>query len=141
MRRALLLLSLAAACSSAAPAVRLSIARSEAGHALVIENHTRTPLSLKRAITVTHGGQRVAAESLFIRTNCSNPNGSIYEPPACVDLAPGESIRVAPWTDMIGDSQCACEECGPVARGDYELSIESCDGARHWTTAPFPAGR
>jgi hypothetical protein len=129
------------ACSAAAPGVHLTVVPSSQRHALVIHNNTDRPLSLKREITVLSHGKPIEAGLLYIRATCTNPNQSIYEPPACVSIPPQDSIHVAPWNDSVGDSQCVCEECGPVPRDSYQFVIESCDGTATYRSDEFEGGR
>lgn len=106
------------------------------GHSLVIENGTSAPVRMQREIVVereTSGSwEHVEASWLLLRSSCTDP-----EPPACVEIAPGATLRVAPWTDMIGDAQCDCEECGPAGAGRYRMAITRCDGGARVETASF----
>jgi hypothetical protein len=112
------------------------------GHALIVDNRGDAPVRLQREITVEHdaGGrwERVDAGSLFLRERCDVVSGAIFEPPVCVEIAAHAVFRAEPWTDEIGDSQCACEECGPVATGSYRMSVIECDSLVRHDTAPFP---
>jgi hypothetical protein len=61
----------------------------------------------------------------------------LYEPPACVEIATGATFRASTWNDMIGDSQCACEECGPAGAGRYRFVVTACEGTDRLQTEPF----
>lgn len=110
-------------------------------HALVLENGTGHALSLRREIIVEQqeGGiwSPIDAALLYLRESCANPDKSIYEPPACVDIAAGVTFRASPWTDSIGESQCYCEECGPAGAGTYRFVVETCDKSARYTSAGF----
>jgi hypothetical protein len=106
-----------------------------AGHSLVIQNQTGSPMGFQRDITVERqtatGWERIETVGLYLRASCDSP-----EPSACVDLAPG-TFRAAPWTGMFGDAQCACEECAPSGPGTYRFAFTPCDGSTRHETATF----
>jgi hypothetical protein len=112
------------------------------GHALIVDNQSDRPVSLQREIVVEHdaGGrwERVDASGLYLRDRCDVQSGALYEPPPCVEIAAHTTFRAEPWTDEIGDSQCMCEECGPVPAGNYRMAVVGCDGGHRVETAPFP---
>ena len=57
--------------------------------------------------------------------------------PECVTLAPGAAYIPPPWLGVSGDAQCACEECGPAADGEYRFVVRSCNGAHTLEGEPF----
>ena len=111
------------------------------GHALLVDNPSDAPVRLQRDILVEHhvgdAWERVEAGSRMLRETCDVVNGGLYEPPACVEIAAHSLFRAEPWTDEIGDSQGACEECGPVETGSYRMVVIGCDGGPRLETAPF----
>jgi len=148
MNRVALLVLLAACGKSAAPPAPrneggdeplvLRVEATGGGHALVIENPTSAAVRFQREIRVsTEAGARVDASNLYLREECDAPGGGLFEPPACVEIAAGATFRAAPWTDDIGDAQCACEECGPVDPGGYKLGVTPCDGGESLWTEVF----
>lgn len=111
------------------------------GHVLVVDNGTGTPLRLQRTIEVEReaGGawEHVEASMLYLRERCDSAGGGLVEPPACVEIPAGTTFRAAAWTDMVGDAQCACEECGDASAGRYRMAVTPCDGGARLETAPF----
>jgi hypothetical protein len=110
------------------------------GHALVITNQTGSVQRFRRDIVVERQGpagwEHVETTSLYLRDRCDEEGGGIYEPPACVDVAPG-TFRAVPWNDMFGDAQCACEECAPAGAGTYHFVLSPCEGDAHHETEAF----
>lgn len=144
---AALLVAACGASSDPAPAPRPSTGsggggvslRAEAvtgGHALVIENGTASAIRLRREIEVEResGGtwSHVDASWLLLRETCD-----VNDPPACIEIAGGATFRAAPWTDMTGDAQCACEECGPAGAGTYRFAVTPCEAGTRMETAAF----
>jgi hypothetical protein len=136
---ATVLLASVSACG-AGQGVFLTVIPAPAQHALVIENNTERPIQLKRDITVKSKGSKIDAGLLYVRASCTNDDGSVYEPPECVTVLPRTTMRIAPWNDSNGDSQCVCEECGPVPKAQYQFEIQSCDGGKTWQSPEFDGG-
>jgi hypothetical protein len=116
------------------------------GHRVIVTNHGKEPVRLRRDIAVTRdeAGAWVVVDTsgLYLREHCDAPGGGLYEPPACVELAAGATLRAEPWTDNTGDAQCACEECGPVPAGKYRMTVTSCDDGTAYASDTFDvAGR
>jgi hypothetical protein len=112
------------------------------GRSLVITNYTGIPVRFQREILVQTKEEdvwvSVAASGLLLREQCTDPGGGLYEPPACVEIAAGATFRAAPWLGMVGDAQCACEECGPAEPGGYKMGVTPCDGGDPVWSAVFP---
>ena len=107
------------------------------GHALSITNQSGSARSFHREIAVERRAadgtwSEIPASGLLLRTSCE-----LNDPPACVEVADGTTFRAAPWTDMIGDAQCACEECGPAGAGTYRFVFRRCDCDTRLESEPF----
>lgn len=152
MHRSLpILLVLVAACgapsappaASSAPGIVSLRAEpgSGGGHALVVDNGASTALRVHRDIVVERetasGWEHVEASMLYLRERCDSAGGGLVEPPDCVEIPAGTTFRASPWTDMIGDAQCACEECAPVGAGHYRFALTPCENGARLETAPF----
>jgi hypothetical protein len=147
--------ALAGACSGGAKAaappengggsdrggLTLSSAAVPGGHAAIVTNGGSAAVRLRRELIVEHddGGtwSAVDASGLYLRDHCDDAGGGLFEPPACVEIAAGATLETEPWTDEIGDSQCACEECGPVPGGSYRFRVTPCDAGDGAASAPF----
>lgn len=107
------------------------------GHALAITNPSGASRSFHREIVVERRAadgtwSEIAASGLLLRPSCE-----LNDPPACVEVASGTTFRAAPWTDMVGDAQCACEECAPAGAGTYRFVFRRCDGDTRLESEPF----
>ncbi len=107
------------------------------GHVLSITNQSGGVRSFHREIAVERRAadgtwSEIDASWLLLRTSCD-----VNDPPACVEVANGTTFRAAPWTDMVGDAQCACEECAPAGAGTYRFVFRRCDGETRHESQPF----
>jgi len=104
--------------------------RAHGGVAIVVQSRGAEPARVRSTVRVERrdgeGWATVATgDSLKLRARCED------DPPACVELVPGAELRTVPWNELMGDSQCACDECGPVEPGEYRFVLESCAPAGH----------
>jgi hypothetical protein len=92
--------------------------------------------TIHAAIDIEHevGGrwERAPVSGVELRSDCH------ADVTGCVSLAPHQSIVIAPWLAMVGDGQCACEECGPAPAGRYRFVLRSCEACSSAVVASAP---
>jgi hypothetical protein len=121
--------------------LRAAVAPGGAGHIAVVDNGSDRGLSLRRDLTVERldkgAWTRINAAGLYLRDHCDVPGDGLYEPPACVDIPAHTTFRAAPWTDHVGDAQCACDRCAPAGAGSYRFTVETCDHSAAYASDAF----
>ncbi len=102
---------------------------------IALEAHGPGTVRLRRDVAVERaageGFERVAAEGLTLRPDCAT------EAPECIELAPGAELAPPPWTGVLGEAQCDCDDCRPAPPGRYRFVVTTCDGAHRIESAPF----
>lgn len=103
--------------------------------ALVIRNRGNAPTRLAWAAAIerkTDGGWTRMATELRLFEQCPEPPPP---PDACVELAPGATLRPRPWSGFFGCTQCdTCRANAPAAAGTYRFVVTSCDGATSYAS-------
>jgi len=114
----------------------LTVEASGNGHAAIVHNGAGATVMLQREIVVHRVGDATPIETagLYLRDSCQG------DPPECVALAPGATLRAVPWDDEVGDAQCECTKCGEAPAGQYTFTITRCADGAPVTSAPFAVG-
>ena len=103
---------------------------------LWVVNESDTAVRLRRAVRIERrvgvDWQAVDVSAVWLREDCRPRDGILFwqgGEDECVDIAARRTFESIGWMGMIGDAQCACEECGRAPRGEYRFLVTTCAGA------------
>ena len=104
---------------------------------LRIANHGPA-MALRSAVVVEmqreEGWVALPVSNLFLRRSCQRA-----DVPDCVELAPGASLDMVPWTGRLCLSQCMthCRFDGAEEPGTYRFVVSSCEGTQTVVSSAF----
>lgn len=128
-----LFLGLAAGVRAEAQEVRIDLG-SQFGQFSVVapEGHVSVSTKIEVERLVDRAWQDSGVKTLMLREDCSPVPSRL---PACRTLAPGETVKVQPWTGYICNAQCpvGCHGEGFAQPGEtFRIVIKSCNGTQRW---------